>query len=213
MKKLSVLLVAVILMLSLFGCGNGEQLARETAEGFLNAFCELDIEKMKGFVDDTSKLPEEIKNFDKEKLVEEFPPELQGYSAELEGYVNSYFNKLKEYLSYNIKETVKTDDGYEFVVDLTTPDYQNVDFEEMLANELSTEKATAIINELLESGAITYESTEEEMFAAVIPKVASVMQDIIKDIELTTITEESVLVVVEKGGQWLVSAEKSQMGY
>ncbi|MBQ4543204.1 MAG: hypothetical protein IJA19_03430 [Clostridia bacterium] len=213
MKKLSVLLVAVILMLSLFGCGNGEQLARETAEGFLSAYCELDIQKMMGFVDDTSKLPDDVKDFSMEKIMGEFPEELKAYTGEFEKVVNVFFDKAKEKMSYSIKESAEIEGGYEFVVDIIQADFENSEFEDKLTESLSTEKATEIVNELLSSGAITYQSTQEEIYNALVPKVVSIMEEVVNGLEIATKTEQGTVVVIEKDGQWFVSADKTNIEY
>lgn len=209
MKRVVALLLTIVLMLSLCGCTNKLEEAKLTAENFLNAFCELDSEKMAEFTDDFSKLPDDIKDFDIKKAIAELPEEFKAYSSDFEELFKIVIDNMKGYISYNIKESEKEDGEYVFKTDITLPDDDGVDFEKLITDKFDEQTLAGIMTEMFSSGEITTLSTEEEIIGAVMPKVFSLVEGVIKEVKWETKTEEAEIVVINKDGKWLVSAQKS----
>jgi len=210
MRRVLTALTAVVMMFSLSACRSSREEARLAAEGFLNAYCEIDLKGMAEFTDDVSKLPEAfIKDFDLEKSLMELPEELKVYEEGFKEIFEKAVGKMKNYTAYNIREAEKDDGGYVFSTDITFPDSESMNFEKLISDKFNEQTLNELIGDLLSSGKITYESTKEEIIAAMMPMMFDAVKEILDEAEWETKTEEAEIVVINKDGKWLVSAQKS----
>jgi hypothetical protein len=217
MKKLLALMLAVACLFALTSCGGlSEDDAREVAEGFLDAFLEMDTEKMLEFVDDKDELPEEFEEglgALKENLIDELGDQLGDYEEQLADIIDTLIEKCIAVLEYEITEVKQNDDSYEFTVEITAP---GDDFEDSLKsalnNKLNTNAIQQIVTRLMQEGKITATSTQKEISDALMPELLKLIEDVIDDIEIETETTENTLVVYEtEDGEVLIDAKKSDL--
>lgn len=209
MKKTVALLMAILCIVSLTACGNAETKARETAEGFLNAVVNLDFEGAKQYVDNEDAIPEAIENIDIGELMGSLPEELQeGYGDELKGLVTKITDRAKEKLSYEILGVTEGEGEYAYSVKLTLPDVDT----NALADSIDEKTVTDLFTGALTSGKITLGSSQEEILAAVMPELITLLDQMIDTMEIGAEESEIEVVVTETDGKWLVNAEKSNIG-
>ena len=222
MKKLLSIVLALVLVLSVASCSlfGGEKdsaaSAEKTVESFMDALVDFDFKKLKNYVDDEDALPDEITNFDLEanleKIIDDMPAELDDYSDDLRSIFNDLIDKIKKEISYEIKETTKDEDSYIVTVEVTLPDMDSVNFENLLTDSMDESSLMNILNEMIESGKITENTTEQEMFDLLMPEVFKIMEDAIKDIEFETTTDEKEFVVVKsEDDKWVIDVEESEL--
>ncbi len=211
MKKILSLLLALLLLATLVSCsGIGEDEARKSLEGFFDCVVALDIEGAKAYVDDASVLDEAFEGLSPEKIYENIPAELEKYSDGFETIIDIAIDRATSAMSYEIKETAKKDEGFSFIVDFTYPD-ENTDYEELLTEKFDQDVIVNLALELVEAGVITFNSSQEEIFDAVMPEIFSLMGDALEEMEIPTTTDSLEIVVVKKDGKWLISTEASDL--
>ncbi len=208
MKKVLSVFLAFLLMFSLASCSSGEKEARQTAVNFLNAFMDFDFETMCLYVDDVTELQETTEMMKYDSIVENLPEEIQAFSDDFEEIYEIAFEKIRECMSYTIKDLRKDGDDYVFVVDITGVS-QSQDIEGIITESFDEETMTEFTMEMLSSGKITVSMTEEEMMEVIIPGIIEMMKPIIEGIEFETETAQQDLVVSKTNGKWLVNGEKS----
>lgn len=222
MKKLLSIVLALVLVLSVASCSlfGGEKdsaaSAEKTVESFMDALVDFDFKKLKNYIDDEDALPDEIADFDLEanleKIIDDMPAELDDYSDDLRSIFNDLIDKIKKEISYEIKETTKDEDSYIVTVEVTLPDMDSVNFENLLTDSMDESSLMNILNEMIESGKITENTTEQEMFDLLMPEVFKIMEDAIKDIEFETTTDEKEFVVVKsEDDKWVIDVEESEL--
>ncbi len=206
MKKITAFVLALLCTLSLVACDGGEAEARLAAENFMNAVVALDKETLSGYMVEPSAIPEEMDEWNIDNIAEMLPPEMVAYTEDFKGAFAGFIDKVKSSLAYEIKECNKTEGGFIFTVALTTPDLENLDVEKILEEKFSETDMNAIALELINSGAITATSTQEELMDAVMPKVTSLMKEAFDKLTIQTETEDIDLILIQKDGKWLVDA-------
>lgn len=212
MKKLTSLLLVLICALSMTACGGqNEKKAREAVEGLMDATMALDFAGIEEYIDDASAVPEKIKNFNLDKLMEEMPAELDAYSDEFKGIFNDIIGKAKSNMSYKINNVEEKDGEFTFAVDVAIPDFDSVDFEQIMGDKFNEDAMNTLIMDMFNAGEITATSTQEEILDLFIPKLIEILKESISNIEIKTETEKQELVVTKVDGKWLVNAEKSKL--
>ena len=165
---------------------------------------QLDAESMKGYVKDESILPKEIDSLDMDNIMASFPNEISDYQTEFQEIFQGLVDKAKDCLSYEIEGVKETEKGYVYTVKLTTPDTDELNLDTILKEQMTEEVMGQIIRELLESGAVTDESGEEEIQKAFMPKIIEIVRSAM---ETVTITPEEQIVdftVANEDGRWLI---------
>lgn len=213
MKKLLSLLLVLVCTISLVSCGGtNDEAARETVIAFMDAIADLDAETAEKYVDDASALPTEFKNLDLSKLMEGMPSDLGDYTDDFETLFSGLMDKVKKEISYEIKESKKTDDGFVFTLDVTFPDFETTNIDTLLEEQLDEESMQTLLMDMFTSGEITADSTETDIMNLIMPKMLDMLKTAFDKIEITTKTNESVFVVTKTDGQWLINTEKSNLG-
>ena len=223
MKKFLALLLAVVCTMSMVACGGtGKDTsagAEKVVESFMDAFCDLDMDKVKDYVVDENDIPEEIANLDLsagiKKIMEEMPSEAEAYASDFEKVFNDLIEKLKKSLSYKIKKTEKAEEDYIVTVELTVPDpekMESIDMESLFAESLDETALNDMLMKMLAEGKISENSTEQEILDLIMPELIKIVKNVFDSIELETITKDVEIVVVQtEDGKWLVDAQKSNL--
>ena len=234
MKKLLSILLAFVLMFSLVSCGEikdsdnkekfknqevkkeekktDKQLVEETVKGFFDDLSELNFGGMKSYLSDSTSLPEEFNAYNLDELVDEtfssLPAEAQGYIDEgtVKTYIESVLNKMKGYISYEIADITKAnDEEYKAVVNLTLPDPESSNANEVLGEYMTEEGTMTLLQQLYEEGTITEESTQDEILGALMLKIFTVATEAIDEVEFKTVTNSAEYIVVKNdAGKWLI---------
>ena len=227
MKKLLALMLALMLVFSMFACSstgdadgeNGkkksaEDEAKETVDAFMSDLVDFKFDGIENYFVNPDSLPESITNLDMntslEAAMSTLPPEMSSFRADFEKIFNDVIDKAKADFSYEIKEIKKGEDKDTYVVTvaLTMPNLDE-DFESFLGDFLNEEAVTEIAMRLISEGKITASTTEEEMYAVIIPEVVALFEKALDTVEFEVSTSDKDLVVVEDDGKWLIDAEAS----
>ena len=171
MKKLISLFLTLTLALSMTACGSSKKDAQEAAQGFMDAFIKLDYDGIKEYIDDETAIPESIKNLDADKVVESLPAELSEYSEDFESIFNDVIKKATDDMSYEIKGIEKNNKDYEVTVEVTLPDFENIDIESVIGEQLNEEAMTNLLMEMISSGEITDFTDQKAIMDVLIPKI------------------------------------------
>ena len=235
MKKLLAILMAFVLAFSLVACSNAadeettakedsknaKEESTEVVEAFMDAYLEFDADKMEDCVIDKDDLPESLKmNFDEkveeawEETARELPPEMANYESDFENMFISVIERALDEVSYDIVETEKEDDDeYTVTVEVTLPDVESVDFDEILSSK--DDEASAVLEEkaleYMESGMITAYSTEEEIMDLLMPHAIEIIEEAFDEIEFEITTEEIEFAVKLEDDEWLIDAKDSDL--
>ncbi len=213
MKKIIVFMLAVVMAFTFCACDNGEEDARLAAEGFLNAYVNVDFEKIVNYVDDASNLPDEIKDFDIENIMQDsIPEEFKQYSEEFRSLIDALLEKMKENMAYTINGVEKVDDKFKFSTTITSPDF-DIDIEKVLSEKINEDQITKVIMDLYTSGVISDSSTQEEIMDAAIAPLFSMIKDTIKETDFGKESTECEIIVKNIDGNWLVSTEESSLDF
>lgn len=213
MKKIIVFMLVVVMSFTFCACDNGEEDARLAAEGFLNAYVNVDFEKIANYVDDASNLPDEIKDFDVENIMQNsVPEEFKQYSEEFRSLLDVILTKMKENMAYTINSAEELDDKFIFSTSITSPNF-DIDFEKILSEKINEEQITGVIMDLYTSGVISDNSTQEEIIDAAIEPLFIMIKDAINETDFGKETTECEIVVKNIDGNWLVSTEESSLDF
>lgn len=213
MKKIIVFMLAVVMTFTFCACDNGEEDARFAAEDFLNAYVNVDFAEIANYVDDASKLPDEIKDFDVENIMQNsVPEEFKQYSEEFRGIIDVLLAKLKENMAYTINSVEKVDDKFKFTTSMTSPDF-DIDMEKVLSEKINEDQITKVITDLYTAGVISDNSTEEEIIDAAIEPLFGIIKDTIQETDFGKETTECEIIVKNIDGSWLVSTEDSSFDF
>lgn len=235
MKKFLSILLVFVLMFSLVSCGESndadtnttkkekvkeetktdKQLVEETVKEFFDAFSELDFEGMKAQLSDPDLMPEEFNAYNGDVFVENalssIPQEVQEYvdQSVIENYMERSLNKMKEYISYEITDIKKVnDEEYKATVDLTLPDSESSNADEVLGEYMSEEGTMLLVQQLAEEGVITENSTQEEVLGALMLKIFEIASDALDEIQFETSTSAIEYTVVKTDdGKWLIQPQ------
>ena len=218
MKRLLALLLALVCVISMVACSGEkakkaeeetvtEEDAREVAEGFMDAYVQLDVDGMKKYIDDPAVLDDELgEGFDIEAMIDELVeesvaenPELESIKEEMRSLMSTVMYKYIGTLSYEILDVEEDDGTFTYTVELTIPD-ENTDMSEYM--ELDEEAYASLIMEGISNGTIT---TTEDVYSVIF----GAMEEKIAEIEFDTTTKEVKLVVREVDGELKVIAEES----
>ena len=194
---------------------DGKEEAESTVKSFMDAYVGLEFDKLKDYVVDEDEIPEEISKLDIaatfETTMSNMPEELAPYSKEFEGLFNDIIDIFKKEFTYEIKDTDGEDDEYTVAVEVTIPDVENIDFEAIIGDSMSEDAMTVLVADLVESGKITETSTEKEIMDIIVAEVIKIAKESVANTDITTVTKEIELVVVESDGEWLVDIEESDL--
>ncbi len=187
--------------------------ATKTAEAFLDAFVDFDYEGLQAVAADPDDVPEEFKDISVEAAIAamgEIPEELADFEDRYTEIYEIMIDKIKSECEYEIKDVKEEDGDYVFTGTISAPDYNNIDFESYLGEQLNNEKMEAILMEMFESGEITEKTSEEEMMEKFMTAMFDAMKEAVESIDLSEdVTEEEFeLVVVKDGSKWVVDTNR-----
>ena len=238
MKKLLTGILALTLVFSLTACGENKdnkddkkeetkqtevskekeadpkEAAKETVDNFMKAFSKMDSDMMAKHVD--GDLPESISSIDfaaiKDETVNSLPEELSAYKPQFGDMFDSLIDKMLATIDYDILSVEEDGDNMIAKVEITMADFANL--ETVLNEALQTglnEKFMEIAQEALDSGALTDDSTEQEIMDYIMPKAIDLIEDILADKinGLDKVTEEAEFTLAEVDGKWLIDANST----
>ena len=213
MKKLLALILALICVLSTTACGSiSQEDAEKTAKTFLDAYMDLDKDKIEDIVDNPDKL-EAIIDYDakKKEAMETLPENLKAYEANYEEFFDAVFEKMKSKMSYTIKDTVVNGSEATVTAEIVIPNTESFDAKAVLSERLNDEAIKKMVTELAKEGKITKDSTKDEILDLIMPLMIDQMVETVDDINFETETLTKDLVVYKKDGKLLINAEKSDL--
>ena len=202
MKKLLALVLVLVCALSMAACDDGEALATETMEGFMNALVAFDDDAMANYLDDKDAVPEAIKNLDIDVLMATMPEEQQVYKDNYAEIIDATVAKMSSVMNYEIKEVAADEDGFVYTIAVNEIGDTNI-----IDTTFSEENMNNIINALVEEDKLTETTTEEELMDMIFDE----MVVMIKEMELEASSVDKQFFVYEKDGKWVVNAEKSNV--
>ncbi len=202
MKKLFALLLVVVCALSMVSCDDGEALATETMDGFMNALVTFDADAMASYLDDPQAVPEAIKNLDIDVLMSTIPEEQQVYKDYYAKIVDATIKKMSSITGYEIKDVASDEDGFVYTIAVNEVQDTNV-----IDTAFSEDAMNDVITTLVEKGEITETTTEEELMDMIFDELVVM----INDLELKTSAVDKAFYVYEKDGKWVVNAKKSNI--
>ena len=202
MKKLLALVLVLVCALSMAACDDGEALATETMEGFMNALVAFDGDAMANYLDDKDAVPEAIKNLDIDVLMATMPEEQQVYKDNYAEIIDATVAKMSSVMNYEIKEVAADEDGFVYTIAVNEIGDTNI-----IDTTFSEENMNNIINALVEEEKLTETTTEEELMDMIFDE----MVVMIKEMELEASSVDKQFFVYEKDGKWVVNAEKSNV--
>lgn len=202
MKKLLALVLVLVCALSMVACDDGEALATETMEGFMNALVAFDGDAMANYLDDKDAVPEAIKNLDIDVLMATMPEEQQVYKDNYAEIIDATVAKMSSVMNYEIKEVAADEDGFVYTIAVNEIGDTNI-----IDTTFSEENMNNIINALVEEEKLTETTTEEELMDMIFDE----MVVMIKEMELEASSVDKQFFVYEKDGKWVVNAEKSNV--
>ena len=194
-----------------------EELATETAEKAMSAFCEMDLEGMMK-VFDTEESAEELPFKNKEDLYDMFMEtmaedgDISGFEDMIKPLAESVVDAFLNSINYEIKDVAELDGSYIFKIAFSSINFDNLpDFEAVLSTPEIESKVEELAIDLFEKGDITEDMSEDEMMKVMMPDIVDLIEEaVIGSIEdMTPVDAEGTLVVYEKDGKWLVNDEKS----
>ena len=144
--------------------------------------------------------------------MDEFPSEFSAFSNDFEDMVNSMIDRIKKEISYEIKDVEEGEDGdkYIFTVEMTVPELDDANFEDIFAESLDETALTNMLMAKIEEGVITETSTEQEMLEVILPEMIQILNDILEDYEFETTTKDiEIVVAINDDDEWLIDAKKS----
>ncbi len=206
MKKLLSIITIAVLTLSITACSGGsdEEMAKKSAEGFLDAFVELDFETIADYMVEPDDLPEEVKSLNLDGLMDNMGEEMAPYKEDFKTVFDGLIGAFSKKMDYEILSI--TPDGADYVVkaDITMPKTEGIDFENMFTDAFTEEEITQLAIRLLAEGKITADSTPEEIMGAIMPTMIEKFESVLEGLQLETYTEEVKMTVVNKDGKWLI---------
>ena len=185
--------------------------AKKTVENFMNAYCELDIEKMSGYCVDSAAFVDSIGYKNVEDIVIA-GMKANGTDDRLAGYMTPFakgiIDIIKDRTEYKVVKIKEDGDGYIATVEYSMPNSKLAmsTFENIMDSDDVEELGEEIAVELVENGTITSDSTEEEIIEALMAEVINrLLPEIAEEIEVVErITNTIDIKVVEKDGKWYV---------
>lgn len=219
MKRLLALLLALMCVISMVACSEekskkteeeetvSEEDAREVAEGFMDAYIQLDLDGMKKYIDDPDFLDEKLgEDIDIDSMIDTYveeaikeDPELEPVKEEMKSFMSTAMDKYLSAISYEIMDVEEDDGTFTYTVELTIPD-ENTDMSEYM--ELDEDAYASLIMEGISNGTIT---TTEDVYTVIFEAI----EEKLAEIEFDTTTKEIKLVVREVDGELKVIAEES----
>ena len=193
-----------------------EESALSVAENFMSAYAKLDFVSASQYVDDPSVFENPLLAMVSDPTVlmetildasgliaEEFP-----YSSYFAPTFTAVVDKLKANVSFDKIASDLVDGNYEVSYKLTSPDTASFDDAFALLGNAFTEDAFAEkAIELVESGVLSVNATEDEATEMVCKAIADDFANIVSSVELQFATTEVELLVKNIDGKWLVSSE------
>lgn len=213
-KKSFCLVLAFCLALAFAGCGDNAQDATEaktTVTAFMDALVDLDMPEAAKYVDDPALIDSlglnDISGMALEEAIKQNPG-LAPYKEKFMPIVEKSIEKAKQVTSYQILSEEKVADGYVYKVSLTAPEDSTAAEEQLKKSmeEYSTEEgAMKLITELLSSGKITMDSTQDEIINATFDIMVVKIIEALDNITFETKTEEIAVSVSKTGDKWVVN--------
>jgi len=176
----------------------------------------LDVDAMENYLDDADAIPEDMANFDIDTLVDnaiDSNPAIAPYEEDFTKFAEAVVEKMTDNMSYTIVETEKDGKDYVVTVEMTMPDFDEVNksFEDTLKSSVSNQKMNELITKLFTNGTITASSSQQEILDAVMPEVINLMIESVDDFKVDTETEEKELTISKIDGEWLINTKKSNI--
>jgi len=194
-----------------------EELATETAEDAMTAFCEMNLEEMMQLFD-TNESVESLPFRNKYDLYDEFMETLAGESgfdgmeSEVEPLAKAVIDAFLGKMSYEIKDVAELDGSFSFKIDFSSINFDNLpDFEEALSSPEVEAGVEDLALKLFEEGKVTEDMSEPEMLKVMMPELMAMVEDVIVGSieDMNIVSAEGTLVVYEKDGKWVVDSEES----
>ena len=196
-----------------------EALAEETVEGAMDAFCELNLKEFAGYVNgeaDLGDMPFENKDDLTDMFLEELgsDPGMEGMIELIQPVFETVVDAMLDSMTYEITDVSEDNGDYNFTVNFECMDFEALDdFDSLMEGTDFETTMMEVVTELMESGDITEDMSEEEMMEALIPSLVEILEDVIVEALESVDTNEAELefVVTEEDGEWLIDAENSNV--
>lgn len=213
LRKIFCLLLAALMLLAVSACGTTAKdevsEVKGIATSFLDSVCKLDLKEAASYLDGEVDLP-----FDNaESLISSLMDKTLGGNEELASFKDSLMpvltlmiNAIKNSMKYEVKDC--TVDGENATVKV---DFSMLDTDAVNLDDLDIENTDfdfeGYIQELFDNGQISEETSEEDIIAAVMPKLVEVMSgEVQKELDSAeTTTEEKEITLTKKDGKWVIT--------
>lgn len=182
--------------------------ARAAVDNFMNALCSYDVEKAASYTNNPALVKMLVPFSSEEEMVagymKSIPPELQKYEAALNDYINTVISVMKDKTTYKINSLTFAEDGFHAKIEYTTIDGSDSSMQkitEKMSKEITMEN---LANELIISGKINDQMSEEEIMDVFVPYAMEQMSDFVKNSDFKTNTQTLECKIVKSGGKWLL---------
>lgn len=236
MKKLLAIMLMAAMVVSFAACGGSEpaatpgsevetkvaeptpeELATETAEAAMTAFCDMNLEEMMKLFDTDESL-DSLPFKNKDDLYDMFMDTLaedgdfDGMEAEVKPLAEAVVDAFIDSIDYEIKDVAELDGSYIFKIDFESINFSELpDFEAALSTPEIESGIEELALRLFEEGKITEDMLEPEMLKVMMPELMAMVEDVIVGSieDMTPSDAEGTLVVYEKDGKWVVNDKES----
>ena len=196
MKKLALMLMALICIVSFAGCGDQDS-AREVVEDFMDAMVDLDLEEMMECISDPDEIPDDIRRMTEEYLLDQIPWE---YREDFEEIVEAYTDKISDSMYYQILDMKQEHGSYIFKVRIAFPEVRG----DTLSRIMESDEIEAIIEDLTREGL-----PQDKIIEVAMPKITEIAKKKINALVIDVETETEEIVVSRYGNTWLINADET----
>lgn len=223
MKKILTLIIAISSIFMFASCGadtTTEPDARATLTSFMDSLITLDIDQALNYTNDKGAIDSTLlDDLNLEKVLTDTlasNPNTSAYADLFTPMFDSIISKVASTMSYQINDYSGSGNEYSYNVDITVPDMDatgNVEalLTDAMGEHLSEEGITKIATDLFTSGKITLDSSESDIFNAVIEKLLPDIEAAITNIDIKTKVIPATFVITDDSGEWKINVEKSNM--
>lgn len=223
MKKILTLIIAISSIFMFASCGadtTTEPDARATLTSFMDSLITLDIDQALNYTNDKGAIDSTLlDDLNLEKVLTDTlasNPNTSAYADLFTPMFDSIISKVANTMSYQINDYSGSGNEYSYNVDITVPDMDatgNVEalLTDAMGEHLSEEGITKIATDLFTSGKITLDSSESDIFNAVIEKLLPDIEAAITNIDIKTKVIPATFVITDDSGEWKINVEKSNM--
>ncbi|MBO4897625.1 MAG: hypothetical protein J5590_04950 [Clostridia bacterium] len=226
-KKLLCILISAMLLFALAACGNtgsssegkkdgaGQKSDKDIVEGvvtdYMDVLCDLNLKEASTYLDldEDAKLPFEDEDDFVDKVFEEALASnemFEGLEEEFQPIIEIVRDAIKDSLEYEILETDVDGDEATVKINFTVIDTDAVNFDNIDFDDVDFD-FEGYFQELLESGAISESSSQDEMLKAFMPKIVELMSDKFQETldNADTTTDEIELKLEKSGDKWIIT--------